>query len=246
MSAPAWLPFDVLGASAIVIIVVLVAMNRALARWNDRGRATVVRITAAALLGWLAIAIAVAASGFYRAGRVPTLQFGILVPVAAGGLVLWRSRIASRVIDAVPQSWIVGVQAYRVLGVTFVVLGALGELPHVFAWPAGFGDMAVGLLAAALVTWRHTPRSATFAWNVIGLADFAVAMTTGFLSTPTAFQRFAFDHPNELITTFPLVLIPTFIVPVSILLHVVSLMKLHRSLIGHGSSPLRERAIPQG
>jgi hypothetical protein len=41
----------------------------------------------------------------------------------------------------------------------------------------------------------------------------------GFLTSPSPFQLFAFDLPNELIRQFPLVLVPVFLVPVSVLLH---------------------------
>jgi hypothetical protein len=37
-------------------------------------------------------------------------------------------------------------------------------------------------------------------WNVLGLLDLAVAITTGFLTSPSAFQAFSFDAPNELIS----------------------------------------------
>jgi hypothetical protein len=42
---------------------------------------------------------------------------------------------------------------------------------------------------------------------------------------------FAFDRPNQLITMFPLVLIPTFLVPLAILLHFVSLIQLRRATL---------------
>jgi hypothetical protein len=44
-------------------------------------------------------------------------------------------------------------------------------------------------------------------WNVLGLLDLAVAITTGFLTSPSAFQAFSFDAPNELISAFPLVMV---------------------------------------
>jgi hypothetical protein len=37
------------------------------------------------------------------------------------------------------------------------------------------------------------------------------------------------DAPNDLIGAFPLVLIPTFLVPISIVLHLASLTKLRRA-----------------
>ena len=124
-------------------------------------------------------------------------------------------------------------QLYRALGLIFLVLYAAGRLPGLFAWPAGVGDMAIGLSAplVALLYARNPEASsgAVTAWNVAGIADLVVAIATGFLTSPSTFQLFAFDAPNELISMFPLVLIPVFLVPVSILLHFVSLAKLSRS-----------------
>ena len=48
------------------------------------------------------------------------------------------------------------------------------------------------------------------AWNLFGIADLVVAVTAGFLTSPSAFQLLAFDLPNELISQFPLVLVPVF------------------------------------
>jgi hypothetical protein len=56
--------------------------------------------------------------------------------------------------------------------------------------------------------------------------DLVVAVTTGFLSSPSPIQKFAFDNPNTLITAFPLVMIPVFLVPLAILLHLASLTEL--------------------
>jgi hypothetical protein len=89
----------------------------------------------------------------------------------------------------------------------------------------------VGLLAPVVgAAWLRTPResgSAVWAWNVLGLVDLAVAVTTGMLTSPSPVQRFALEAPNDLISAFPLVLVPTFLVPIFIVLHFASLKKLH-------------------
>ena len=38
-------------------------------------------------------------------------------------------------------------QAWRIVGFTFVLLEARGVLPAIFALPAGYGDMAIGMTA---------------------------------------------------------------------------------------------------
>jgi hypothetical protein len=104
-------------------------------------------------------------------------------------------------------------------------------LPGLFAWPAGLGDVLVGVLApvVALAYARapHVNADLVSLWNIFGLVDLVVAVSTGVLTSPSPVQLFAFDQPNELITIFPLVLIPVFLVPVSVLLHLISLSKLY-------------------
>jgi hypothetical protein len=82
------------------------------------------------------------------------------------------------------------------------------------------------------------------AWNLFGHTDLVVAMTAGFLTSPSPFQLFAFDLPNELISEFPLVLVPVFLVPVSVLLHLASLTKLRRvALRDNHSSEIARAAV---
>jgi hypothetical protein len=50
-------------------------------------------------------------------------------------------------------------------------------------------------------------------------------MVTG----PSPLQQFAFDLSNELISAFPFVLIPIYVVPLSVLLHLASFTKLRRT-----------------
>jgi hypothetical protein len=135
----------------------------------------------------------------------------------------------------VPQHWLIGVQLYRTLGVIFLILYAGGKLPGLFAWPAGLGDVLVGVLApvVAIAYWRGPRKNAdlVLAWNLFGLADLVVAVMTGMLTSPSPFQLFAFDLPNELASQFPLVLVPVFLVPLSILLHLASLTKRHQDAL---------------
>jgi hypothetical protein len=81
------------------------------------------------------------------------------------------------------------------------------------------------------------------AWNVLGILDLVVAVGTGFLTSPSPFQQLSLDAPNELISAFPLVMVPVFAVPVSILLHLMSLMKLRRTLAQSTASPASDPAL---
>jgi hypothetical protein len=230
----------VLGGAVAIVAVVLFGLSKALtlAEWPARDRRRAVWSGASLLVTWFLAALLPSWLGVYRGtfSGMPTIQYGLLIPIIAGVGLFWRWPALRRVIDAVPQEWIVSVQVYRALGLIFLVLYAGGRLPGVFAWPAGVGDILVGLLAPAVgIAYARRSRHAAGwvrAWNLFGIGDLMVAVTTGFLTSPSRFQMFAFGAPNELIGRFPLVMIPVFLVPLSILLHLVSLNKLRQTETG--------------
>jgi hypothetical protein len=239
MIVPAYLPYCVITSAIGVIAAILFGLRSALrsAGWAAYDRTVTLRAATITVIGWFLLAIALASVDAYRAAsdRIPTIQYGIFVPILIGGLLIWRSPRLARIIEAVPHHWLIGVQLYRALGVIFLILYATGKLPGLFAWPAGLGDVLVGVLAPVVaIAYRRGPREnadLVSAWNLFGLADFVVAVTAGFLTGPSPLQLFAFDLPNELISRFPLVLVPVFLVPVSALLHLASLTKLRRGAL---------------
>jgi hypothetical protein len=236
MTIPAYLPYVILTGSALSLAAILYGINRALtdAAWSSPDRRRAVTVSAAILLGWFAVALGLAGAGFYHvAGNgIPTVQYGLLLPIVAGVVLIWRSELANRILDAVPQAWIVGVQFYRTLGVVFLMLYAAGKFPGLFALPAGLGDVAVGLSAPFVaLAYARAPGengSAVRAWNILGLVDLVVAVTMGFLTSPSAIAPIEVHPTSELITMMPMVMIPVYMVPLSILLHIASLVKLRR------------------
>jgi hypothetical protein len=77
----------------------------------------------------------------------------------------YRSPLVGRIIDAVPQQWLVSVQFYRALGVIFLILYAGGKLPGLFAWPAGVGDVIVGVMAPVIGSPMPAIRNRTEIWS---------------------------------------------------------------------------------
>jgi hypothetical protein len=45
------------------------------------------------------------------------------------------------------------VQSWRIIGFSFLLLEARSVLPAVFAWPAGYGDLLIGV-TAAYAAWK--------------------------------------------------------------------------------------------
>jgi hypothetical protein len=199
------------------------------------------------LVAWLAAMWVLATAGVFQARtsvQNPAVGLAVLVPVVVGLAILLRSRAAAALVDGIPAAWLVRVQAYRVLGGIFLVVWASGGLPGAFALPAGIGDVFVGLraifVAASLNAGARDARTAAVVWNLMGIADLVIAVSTGFLSSPGPLQLLALDHPNLLISAFPLVMIPAFAVPLSLILHGLSLWQLRRGAGNSGPRSVRE------
>lgn len=227
---------SVVGSLAVIAALVFATgLGLKRAGWPDGERWKAIGGVAALLLAWFVVAVVPSRAGFYHAAvpGVPRILYGLLGPAGLVFLLFWSWPLLRRAIEVVPQEWIVGVQFYRVLGVVFLVLYAMGQLPGAFALPAGLGDIAVGLAAPAVgLAYARSPREQAGrlrVWNFLGLLDLVVAVTTGFLTSPSRFQMLSLDKPNELVSAFPLVLIPVFLVPLSVLLHFASLWKLRRA-----------------
>ncbi|MBS0294738.1 MAG: hypothetical protein JSR45_00410 [Proteobacteria bacterium] len=237
MSLASFLTFYHLAGSLVLIAALLMIVRFSLkrAQWSAGARRIALLWSALVLIGWFAAAFALAWSGAFTGPRdqLPTIQYGVLAPILVGLLAAAVIAPLRRLLASIPISALIAVQFYRSLGVVFLILLALHRLPALFALPAGIGDVAVGLSApfVALAYARNPERSAALArrWNFFGLLDLAVALGTGVMTSPSPLQLFAFDAPNTLIGAFPLVLIPVFLVPLSILIHFTALAKLRRA-----------------
>jgi hypothetical protein len=189
-----------------------------------------------ALAAWLGLAAVLAPAPATLAGRgdfyvnplIPVFALTAFAAVLVGyrGSPALREALASASVPA-----LIGVQVYRVVGLLFIVLLAQGQLPAYFAEPAGWGDIFVGLtavpVAIALARRRPGARALAITWNVFGLLDLVVAvgMGTGLLARAPAAAAMG---------VFPLILIPTFVVPLSVILHVIALARLRRLAPANG------------
>jgi len=188
------------------------------------------RLPGAAVLAatvWLILAFAAGATGFFLRLPFPGPQLiilGLVVLTLVAGLVPSRLRAW---IDAIPLRVLVGVNATRFIGITFLVLVAQGQMNQTFADRAGWGDIATAILAIALVvTWAPiTParRLLYHAWNAFGFLDLVVAV-----GTATAVTLSGATPGVERVLTLPLSIVPTFLVPLFLANHVFIFRRLVR------------------
>src|SRR3984957_19009991 len=129
---------------------------------------------AAFFLAWFAVILILGARGAFVAapGAPPlALLIALLAPLSLF-LLGYRTIPALReFILSADLRLIVGIQAWRWAGFGFLTLYTYRVLPGIFAWPAGLGDMAIGVTAplvlASLLRRPNFAASKSFvAWNL--------------------------------------------------------------------------------
>ncbi len=198
---------------------------------------------AVAWCGWMLVSGLLAHAGLYRSSdsRVPWLA-GVLAASLAIALAATRIPVVSRILaEPGMPARLVAPQAFRVVGGSFVVAMVLGDLPPLFAIPAGFGDIAVGV-AAPFVAWRlarGTGRRAAVRFSLLGMLDLVVAVGLGALTGIEPTRVIDVSPTAAALGQLPLVLIPTVVVPLAIALHVTLLSRLRAPLPAPHALPAR-------
>jgi len=183
------------------------------------------------LFGWYGIVFILGKKGFFGETTlwIPHIAFAFVV-LYFFIKYLYYSPALQKIFDVVPQHWIIALQFSRIMGYGFLSFYFLGLLPGEFAIPTAVGDILVGFAAPIIAFLYYKKktyaRKIAMIWNYFGLADLAMALTLGPITYPKPFQILPTEIPSTLIALNPLVMIPLFAVPLSILLHLFSLRKL--------------------
>ncbi len=174
---------------------------------------------------WGVVSLVVAASGVLA--RLPTPAFPLIVVVSTVALTLGLTRNA-KLREAVGQFGVKSLlvpHLFRFVGIYFLWLHAQGRLPVEFAHRAGWGDIvaATGALILLFVPVGTIFRRAALAWSVVGFADLLVAVGTAVWLNRT--------RPGSMaeLQQLPLGLLPIFLVPSLLSLHLVIARRLRRA-----------------
>jgi hypothetical protein len=202
---------------------------------TNHRRAAVRPIIVGVLALWLVVVFLLGAAGaFPRPPGTPPLPIliGATAPLIVFLAAYWGSAAFHAYVLAIDLPLATAVQAWRAGGLGFLALYVHGVLPGVFAWPAGLGDIAIGVtapwVALALVRRRGFVTSRVFVvWNLLGILDLVVAVSVGGLSSVLA-SGTAGEVTTGPMAQLPLVLIPAYLVPLFIMLHLAALLQARR------------------
>ena len=188
-----------------------------------------------ALIGgvWFAASVPLAQIGAFRVPdsfAEPPLVIGFLI---GGAVLIWGlARLTAtgrQITDAAPLSAIASVQIARVMGGLFLIGWLMGRVPPEFAIPAGLGDIWAGIAGyqatRALTEGAPDARRKLARANTIGLADFALAVVLGVMTSEGMFHTLSKDAPN-IINDYPLALFPAYFVPIFMGFHFIAISRL--------------------
>ncbi|MEM6396206.1 MAG: hypothetical protein AAF741_07640 [Bacteroidota bacterium] len=182
---------------------------------------------------WLVLQAVLASSGFYA--EFDLLPPRLVFPVASVFLVcsaIGFSRAGRQIRDRVSLEKLHYLHAVRIL-VELVFLHGLFEMGLVaktityqgtnFDIYAGLTGPLVGIL---VFRYKLLPRSVALIWNILACTVLISVFVQATLSAPFPIQRLGFDQSTTAIFYFPFIWLPTFVAPVMILVHFISIRKI--------------------
>lgn len=189
------------------------------------------RVLLSILGAWLLAALAASAAGLVERLLGPGVPATILTLAGAATL---ASFVVPAVRDRVLRlgsAWPVAFHLTRFVGAYFLWMASEGRLDPAWALPAGYGDIAVAVLAIVLLsTGLHRRRVPLIVWNTLGVIDMLFVIAGA--------ARLMFTAPESMrpMTELPLALLPTFVVPVILCTHVLVFAHAKRWTVAGGGT----------
>jgi hypothetical protein len=193
------------------------------------GTTTRLGIPIAAIVAlWFLASLTLSLTGaFYTENRPPlAIASFALLPVLAFAIVYFIFAEFRKFVLRANPALLTLSHIWRIVGIAFLVLYYRGQVPGVWALPAGWGDIAIGVTAPFLAwaIWRRIAgKQLIVVWNAFGLLDLFAAITLGVLSSNGPLGILAHGATTAIMGTFPLSIIPTFLVPIFFIFHLITI-----------------------
>ena len=179
------------------------------------------------VLCWLFAAVLIGFSGVLRNTALPMPALAIVLTVALLAVLAVSREYRRRALDTGIRA-LVAVHLVRFFGIYFLWLAAQGLIAGDHATLAGWGPIiiAIGALIVLYVFRSGDGRApqAVLVWNIVGLLDAAVVLAVmAQMTSGDALVQGGF-------TSLPLSLLPTFVLPLLIVTHLLIFVWLRKQL----------------
>lgn len=181
------------------------------------------------VLVWLGVPAVLAIRGtFLQFGEAPPNLMRVVIPMAILIVIFSFSSWGKRAAERLPLTLLVGIQAFRLPLEILLYFLAERKLLASEMTMAGYNfDIVTGVLAFVLWILLHKQMASSWmlwAFNVIGTLLLVAVVTIAILGFPEPFGLF--DPPNLLVAFYPWVWLPTFLVQLAFVSHLLLFRKL--------------------
>ena len=205
----------------------LLKMGKPAAKANQK-----TMVIAGIMLGWLALVSLLSLSGILSDFSTfpPKIPLVILPPLVTSLILTFHPKFRN-FLAHVPPQWLLYLQMFRVPVEIFLWwLFLANALPVQMSFEGRNWDVLTGLTAPlfAWLCFGNGRRNNTLAllWNVFGFALLLNIVATAILSLPTPIRVFLNEPDSSFVTTFPIVFLPSVLVPLAYTLHFFSVRQL--------------------
>lgn len=189
------------------------------------------------LIIWLAIQAALTLQKTYildtNSFPPKILLIGIL-PAMLTIILLFATSKGRQFIDSLPINNLTYLHLVRIpVEIILFWLFINRAVPELMTFEGRNFDILAGITAPFVayfwLTKRKGNQNLVLIWNLICLGLLINIVVNALLSAPSPIQKFAFDQPNIAILYFPFSWLPTFIVPLVLFGHLVSIRQLMKA-----------------
>jgi len=184
-----------------------------------------------ALLIWMIVISVLSIQGFFNDFSTFPPKMGIvfIVPLITI-LTITFSKSLKEILNYIPTQNLIRLQVFRVfVEILIWLLFIQNFFPIQMTFEGRNGDILAGATApvvAHLVTRKSWYKSLPIIWNIAGLLLLLNIAGVAILSLPTPFRIFMNEPSSTLVTQFPVIWLPGFLVPLAYSLHFFSLRQL--------------------
>jgi hypothetical protein len=186
------------------------------------------RALGAAVL-WMLLVSILAIQGFFSVTDTVPPRFAVIF---IGNIicVLYLYRLLKN--EVVDYQYSMIIHSLRILvEIALYILFLQGQVPKIMTFEGWNFDILVGISALILLLSFRINKSkpskiVLLIWNYVSILFLINIVTIGILSAPLPIQQLSFEQPNIAVLKFPYILLPSLIVPIVFLTHILNIRQL--------------------
>lgn len=149
-----------------------------------------------------------------------------IIPLVTILLVTYSKKM-KHLLPLIPETSLVYLQVFRLfVEILLWMLFTQGLLPVQMTFEGRNFDVLTGITAPLVAFFLIRNKQAMIVWHLICLGLLVNIVVVAVLSMPTPFRVFDNEPANTIVTAFPFILLPGFLVPLAYWLHLLSLRQL--------------------